>query len=986
MTFEKYACWKPENFRQIVHTEAEASPDDVFLSVHTNNQITLKKIDGRSYKITYKEFLDEFLSDDYGNNVSSVIEGESGAGKSHFVQWLRLHIPKTDNRYILTIPKSQTNLYSVLKMLIDMLPKDKNQEFISKLEQRDTELTNDTQRVHVLLNSLATSIITDQAKSDEEEYLIPLLPKIFTDPYFRDTFFPNNNLIKNLISLIFLDSSSNRNLENKQEFTYEDLPLNATQATHAAMPTQEILDAMNDEELLSISLNIINRNLDKAISKSLNFTPNDLIELMYEIRKYLGTLNKELVLLIEDFAQLQGLDTSLLQTLTVEGDKTLCQIRWAMAVTTGYYEKLEDTVRTRMVLKVNMDNLWDKTNQKKQTKYILNLSSKYLNSIRLGKENIELWFENYNIETSLPNIPNKCDSCDFKVICHESFGEINGIGLYPFNSISLIQMAEKADIERSNTFRPRIFLNKVLHRNLNQDSVDLLRNGLFPDEDLLKDFSVKNLDFDEIDKLRMVDSLNYSRRLTLLEIWTDSKKIVNLPEGLHKAFNIPLLKNIEIISVEEKDNEKNIEIEIQSIEDLKEISKTDKFIENIENWARGDDLRDYDRQKVASLIFDNIKNNLEWDFLPISKGNIKFEARQIYIIGQQTSKAKRELILEIDRTPENAVIIKTLYNFSQTKKIDSNFEYLVRVQNKIDEWTNFIFNEIKKLYAPKRNWDPLKASLELIIIDCITNNKDFSTINFLTKSELPIMYSNEFNSLLKSVFGNDFKNIVLLENLKGSYSGRKGGQITDSFFDVSKIFNVIKEMKNNNFILNQDPIQEDRAEFDDIKNKYQLWKNNFNNALTEEVSTRLNYLEKIKDKVIIEDISQSFRNKINNLIQLLNNSGNRTHVTNNLNNLLGCNFNQVKNSFLSISKLEFSDQSNILIELFPTRKNETLDFVNLIEEINLFLNRVEETIKQSYIEFGSNSDTSKVIEEIQFTINDIDNSLSLIVGDEYDCK
>ena len=42
MVFEKHVCWKPENFRKIVHTEAEASPDNVFLSVHTDNQLTLK--------------------------------------------------------------------------------------------------------------------------------------------------------------------------------------------------------------------------------------------------------------------------------------------------------------------------------------------------------------------------------------------------------------------------------------------------------------------------------------------------------------------------------------------------------------------------------------------------------------------------------------------------------------------------------------------------------------------------------------------------------------------------------------------------------------------------------------------------------------------------------------------------------------------------------------------------------------------------------
>lgn len=978
MAFEKYICWKPENFRQIVHTEAEASPDDVFLSVHTNNQITLEKIDGTSYKISYKEFLDEFLSDNYGNNVSSVIEGESGAGKSHFVQWLRLHIPRIDNRYILTIPKSQTNLYSVLKMLIDMLPKDKNQEFISKLEQRDTELTNNTQRVHVLLNSLATSIITDQPKSEVEEYLIPLLPKIFTDPYFRDTFFPNNNLIKKLISLIFLDSSSNRNLENKQEFTYEDLPLNAAQATHASMPTREILVAMNEEEFLTISLEIINRNLDKAISKSLNFTPNDLIELMYEIRKYLSSLNKELVLLIEDFAQLQGLDTSLLQTLTVEGDETLCQIRWAMAVTTGYYEKLEDTLRTRMVLKVNMDSLWDKVNQEKQTEYILNLSSKYLNSIRLGKENINSWFKNYDIETSLPYIPNKCNTCDFKVICHESFGEINGIGLYPFNNIALMHMAEKADVEKSNTFRPRIFLNKVLHRNLNQKSVELLKNGLFPSEDLLKDFPIERLNTEELHKLETKDSSDYSRRRTLLEIWTNSTKIVNLNDGVHKAFSIKQLNDIEVSLPEAI-----FPINIVSNPEPNAIilEPTNKIIEAIEKWGRGKELRDGEKNDIAKLVYNCLDENIQWDFLPIAKSSIKFSSGQIYFQNQQTRKPTTGIVLEIKATSENAITLKTLYSISRENSIFENIENFIILQNKIDFWCTEVKHEIMKYYEIKNNWNPFKANLELIILNSIVCNKELKLKDFLLIKEKSDMFSNVFNSLNNTVFNNGFIE-KSLDMLKRTYTGRKGGSITESFFDVNIILTIITELKKNNFVLTQDPTQEDRNEFNDLKNKYQLWKDNFSNVLSEEISTRLEYLYKINDKILIEEIGQSFRNKIKNLIQLLQNNGiNTTGIINNLNSLLECNLNQAKNSFISINKLESLNKEDILIELFPSRKNETLDFVNLVQELDLFLIKIEDRIRQSYIEFErNNSNTSQVIEEIQLEINGIDRNLNKIIG------
>ena len=975
MLFEKYVCWKPENFTDIVHKEAEASPDEIFLSIHTDSKLSIQRIDGTNSDVTYIEFLNDFLSNKYGNNISSVVEGESGSGKSHLVQWLKLHIPANDKRFVLSIPKSKTNLHSILKKLMEMLPIEQQQEFTSKLEQRDAELINNTQRVHVLLNSLATSIITDQAKTDEEEYLIPLLPKIFGDTYFRDNFFSKNDLIKKLISLIFLDSSANRNLQNRREFNEDDLPRSAIDYRNASSSTREVLNAITDESLLPVVLRIINRNLDKAISQSLNFTPNDLIELMYEIRKYLRSVNKEFVLLFEDFAQLQGIDSSLLQVLREEGNQDLCKIRWAMAVTSGYYENLKDSDRTRLVFKINMDNNFDN-----QEKYILDLSAKYLNAIRLGKENIRNWFEKYDITTSLPIIPNKCDNCTFKVTCHESFGEINGIGLYPFNNIALIHMAGKADIEKSNTFRPRIFLNKVLHRNLNQKSVELLKNGLFPSEDLLKDFPIKRLNTDELHKLETKDSFDYSRRKTLIEIWTNSTKIVNLNVGIHNAFRIKQLNDIEV-SLSEIISP--IPLVSNSESNTIILEPTNKIIEAIENWGRGEELRDGEKNEIAKLVYNCLDENIKWDFLPITKASIKFSAGQIYFQNQQTRKPTTGIVLEIKVTSENAIVLKTLYNISKGNSIFENIENFVILQNKIDVWCAEVKYEIMKYYEIKNNWNPFKANLELIIINSIICDKELKLKNFLLIKEKSNMFSNVFNSLNNKVFNDGFIE-KSLEMLKRTYTGMKGGTITESFFDANSILGILTELKKNNFLLTQDPTQEDRNEFNDLKNKYQLWKDNFSNALSEEISTRLEYLYKINDKVLIEEIGQSFRNKIKNLIQLLQNTGiNTTGIINNLNSLLECNLNQAKNSFISINKLESLKKEDILIELFPSRKNETLDFVNLVQELDLFLNKIEDKIRQSYIEFEqNNSNTSQVIEEIQLEINGIDRNLNQIIGTE----
>ncbi|RLA82177.1 MAG: hypothetical protein DRG78_07980, partial [Epsilonproteobacteria bacterium] len=140
MKFEKFTCWNPLEFKKVVHTEAEASPDDIFLAIHTDNRINLSIYGNKPKEVSYKKFLDEFLDGDYGNNVQTVIEGESGSGKSHLVQWIRQHIPKNSNKYVLNIPKTQTNLHGVLKKLIDLLPSDKQIEYNAKLQKKDIGL------------------------------------------------------------------------------------------------------------------------------------------------------------------------------------------------------------------------------------------------------------------------------------------------------------------------------------------------------------------------------------------------------------------------------------------------------------------------------------------------------------------------------------------------------------------------------------------------------------------------------------------------------------------------------------------------------------------------------------------------------------------------------------------------------------------------------------------------------------------------------
>lgn len=994
MSFEKYICWKPEELNSIIHTEAEASPDDVFLAIHTDNKIKVSTSGSKSKNMTYQNFLNDFLDGNHGNNVQAVIEGESGSGKSHLVQWMRLHIPKNENTIVLTIPKTQTNLHSVLKKLIEYLPNEEQIKYKEKLHRSETGLKSDSERINEFLSSLARTIEKDTAqgtKKDEESYLIPLLPNLFDDPYFREAYFNNHPIINNIISLIFSNSSINRNSDNRQEFKKEHLPLNAREATKAAKPTQEVLDALLEEEFLKISLEIINRNLDKAITRTLSFSPDDLIELMSDMRLSLYQKNKELILLIEDFAQLQGVDTALLQVLTVEGSGQLCKIKWAMAVTTGYFEKLEDTVRTRMTFKVNMDSLWDQNNITSQNKYILQLGSKYLNAIRLGHTNIKKWYLSYLDDRS--PVDNSCERCQHKIVCHKAFGSISGIGLYPFNEHALLKMAREADKEKHNVFRPRIFINKVLKRNLNKHMVQILKDSQYPPRDLFEDFNTEQLDFDEHNNLTKIDPINYLRRETLLELWSDTNKIINLDENVHTAFALPRLDAFSTASTIGNSKEETLTTVLDtSILGKEPMSDKDENIKNIEQWGRGKDLHHSTASKLRPLIFNAIVNYIDWDFLPVSQSMNILRQGNIYFTSDSSRRPTSGFVLDIEQNTDMAIVLKTFYSMNKEKNIPLDITAFANLQELVKQWAEYLIEEIVKEYKPYENWNPVKATIELLAISSIVCAEKPSVNSLLTsKLEFKNMSSNKLDGLIVNVLfevknGISSREEVFQDVVKKMFSGRKGGVKTSAFIDAGQILPVISQLKKNNWHLTQDPSLETRKDFKDIAVKYSKWQTDFEDALTDELIERFKWLDELENNIKIEDIGMKFKNQIKNVRELAAELGIPGYTSISLDNALLCNLSQAKTAMEITLKLKEQSTDEIFEDLFPSRKDDAKQFIQLTRLYEEVLNKFTSGIKSRTDELNRRTGLSSINLEIKTSMNKIDKNFHILLGENNDAS
>ena len=973
MNFENYTCWNPNEITSVIRTEAEASEDSVFLAVHADNKINVSIHKAKSKALKYSTFLDKFIHEDYGNNVLAVIEGESGSGKSHLIQWLRLHIPVSDNRLLLTIPKTETNLYSILKKLIGYLSNNEQAKYAEKLKRTETGLTNDKERINEFLSSLARTIERDIPTSEDEKGLMPLIPKLFDDPYFRDTFFNNHPVINNIISLIFSNSSIVRNNESRQEFKKEHLPLNPKEALKASESTQEVLEAILDEEWLLITLNIINRNLDKAITRTLSFSPDDLIELMTEIRKYLFKEKKELILLIEDFVQLQGVDTALLHVLTAEGNGELCKIRWAMAVTTGYFDKLEDTVRERMTFKIDMDNPWDQKNIESQNQYILKLGSKYLNAIRLGHTNIINWYKTYQLDITPVN--NKCDNCIHKKICHKTFGQIDDVGLYPFNEIAILKMAREADKQKHNVFRPRVFINSVLKRNLNKEMADTIENGQYPPRDLYEDFNTEQLAFDEVNKLTKLDPLNHDRRETLLELWSTTSVLANLDEAIHKAFALPLLSDTDTVV------QPSPGPIVKPPIDPEPSPKIDEHLKSIEQWGRGKDLHHSTASRLRPFIFNAIVNCIDWSFVSVARSMNILKQANIYFVSDNSRRPTSGFILDIEQNTDMAIILKTFYTMNKDKDIPTELDYFVQLQEQVSIWSQYLIEEIEKEYAPKDNWDPGIAAIELLTLGNIASAEK-ATINslFIKNIDSGDFASSTFKTLISKITSLNDREKLFQDILEKTYTGKKGGSKTSAFIDVQNVLPAISRLKKDNWRLMQNPSLETRKEFKDIALKYEKWQLDFESSLLEELVERYKWLDELTNRILVEDIGIKFKNQIKKLRDLTSELGLPGYKSVQLDNALLCNFTQAKTALEITSRLQETPKNEIFVDLFPSRKHDAEQFIKLITLYEEMISNISSELKSRSDELKRSSGLSSINLEIENSMQQIKHSFELLEG------
>ncbi|SFL60922.1 protein DpdH [Streptomyces pini] len=554
--FHRFVCWDVENVTSTIQTEAVVSSPAVFLSTHTRLGIQRCRINGRSFSSTGESVTEEDVRDDFLNRRTNTgtlllpVVGESGSGKSHLVRWVKEKIKHSDDRKIIYLEKSKTSLRHVIDSLLDGV-EDEEIEQIRKDIRHVTGAFTAASLARRLITQLSVTLadLSKDAVSGKKRQLVGPrgISLLLQDPLLQEQMLEPDNFIPRFAEHFLSDRESGE--ERPPRFSLGDLPLSPDAiAGDMAAPTRQIFGiVMSRPELQVLAVELLNDHWDKAVQELSSLGGGRLLGAMQKVREIYARQGKEIILLVEDFALIQGVQGDLLDAITEtsqrDGKTALAPMRTLMAITSGYFHDLPETAATRISTSTggfvyNLDIVLGES--KTGIEEIARFVAKYLNAARVGRDALE--------RAGGELVPNRCDDCTVKILCHGSFGaSVDGFGLYPFNRAALTRVVHSvAPRENPYAFIPRTVLGNGVIPILN-DAYGSIRKGQFPSTFFQENYkAVKGVDKalpnSVSEDVEARDPVNAKRRRKALEFWADAPaQLVNLLQGIGEAFSLPEL-------------------------------------------------------------------------------------------------------------------------------------------------------------------------------------------------------------------------------------------------------------------------------------------------------------------------------------------------------------------------------------------------------------------------------------------------------------
>ena len=403
-------------------TDAEAASEAVFMAVHQPVLFERRRIGGEGTLTPCgeRQFLEAFLERTLSEGrVIAPLVGSSGTGKSHIVRWLAAkldHLPDKDSRVVIRIPKG-TSLKGVLDILLQKLVEPEYEPFRLKLrtahEQLDPEKAAGllcemlaltlADKVAAARNTLLNSPM-DRGAREVVDYGKPeVLQTLLRNQSLRERHFVGNPAkthapIRRLVEQLTHSRDSNDEDDRKHIFMPEDLDFSSVDISDVGQAVKTAIMQLARPERRAAACKVLNDALDDAKQSLLGIDPT-VTDLFDAVRLKLLEQGKELVLLIEDFVVLSGIQKQILQVVIKEafrdGHQVLCTMRTVLAYTSGYLDTA--TVLTRAGIEYVIPDML--SSEEEIFDKIERLVGAYLNAARIGQSRLQEHYDRESLST-----------------------------------------------------------------------------------------------------------------------------------------------------------------------------------------------------------------------------------------------------------------------------------------------------------------------------------------------------------------------------------------------------------------------------------------------------------------------------------------------------------------------------------------------------------------------------------------------------------
>ena len=640
--------WPPrEQVVACVKSDAESSNEAVALAVHQRMRFERRVIGADSRLLPEcdeHELLQAFLATDLADGrVIIPLSGKSGTGKSHVIRWLDSqirHLPGHNRRVVIRIPKG-TSLKGVLAILLSTLRGPNFEQYRQELVRAQEEL-DPKQAAGLLCETLAHTLEeswtqarerlianpADQEAREREAYCrSDMLPALLRNQFLRDHHFvgvgeDGTGVAKRLVEQLTEGRTATVEDDRQHLFSAADLEFSQSiDRDQLGRAEQRAIVQLDREDRREVAARILNGALDGAKQRILRIDPT-VSDLFNSVREQLLKEEKELVLLVEDFVVLSGIQKQVLQVIIKEafrdGSQVLCTMRTAIAYTTGYMNA--DTVLTRANVEYRLPD--EPGTEEEIFLRIEQLVGAYLNAARLGQGSLERAFQSHQSQPSEDWIPNFHAAVEHDARSTlDDFGKSSaGYELFPFNQAAIRELSRDGCVQAGRlVYNPRFVIQNVIYTVLNQR--DLFEQGQFPPAT----FGAQNrpLVAKVVEEVRRrVPPRDLERYLKLLAYWggfpATLAEAVILESRVFSAFGLdktPISQGVPVPTAVTKPKSAPEEGKIETSPPQHQQHSTEKKWEDLlESWRAGKSLPQADANQLRKWIAEALRGFAEWDW------------------------------------------------------------------------------------------------------------------------------------------------------------------------------------------------------------------------------------------------------------------------------------------------------------------------------------------------------------------------------------